>query len=46
MCVEYLTVLYTCSERKHVSRYDAVKSELDCYDQELLLDLDEDPLES
>lgn len=35
----------TIVKRKHVSRYNAVKSELDRYDREPLLDLDEDPLE-
>jgi len=35
----------TKAKRKHVSRYDVVMSELDRYDQEPLLDLDEDPLE-
>ena len=35
----------TKAKRKHVSRYDVVMSELDHYDQEPLLDLDEDPLE-
>ena len=34
----------TKAKRNHASRYDVVKSELDRYDQEPLLNLDEDPL--
>ena len=33
------------AKRKHVSRYDVVKSEPNQYDQDPLLDLDKDPLE-